>query len=72
MFKFAAAEGMWQESKLNRLAPVQDYGPSDRRHYPSTTIILRRRHRLRPRRNNIRRDAPIAVVKEILAACRNV
>ena len=74
MFKFAAAEGMWQESKLNRLfeiAPVQDYGPSDRRHYLSTTIILRRRHRLRPQRNNIRRDAPIAVVKEVLAACRN-
>lgn len=74
MFKFAAAEGMWQESNLNRLfeiTPVQDYGPSDRRHYLSTSVILQRRHRLRPQRSS-QRDAPIDVVKEILAACGNV
>ena len=74
MFKFAAAEGMWQESNLNRLfeiTPVQDYGPSDRRHYLSTSVILQRRHRLRPQRSS-QRDAPVDVVKEILAACGNV
>ena len=73
MFKFAAAEGMWDESKLNRLfemAPVQNYGPSDRRHHLSTTVILRRRHRLKPQRNS-RRDAPVAVVKNLLAECLN-
>jgi hypothetical protein len=44
MFKFAAVEGMWPEAKLNRLfemAPVQDYGPSDQRHYLSTTTYPR-------------------------------
>jgi integrase/recombinase XerD len=53
MFKFAAAEGLWEEAKLNRLfemAPVQNYGPSDRQHHLSRTVILRRRHRL-PRRS---------------------
>jgi integrase/recombinase XerD len=73
MFKFAAAEGLWDESKLNRLfemAPVQNYGPSDRRHHLSTTVILRRRHRLRPQRGS-RRDAPVEVVKNLLAECLN-
>lgn len=74
MFKFAAAEGVWVESKLNRLfemAPVQSYGPSDRRHQLSTTVILRGRHRLQPQRNSSRRDAPVAVVKKLLAECLN-
>ena len=73
MFKFAAAEGLWEESNLNRLyemAPVQNYGPSDRRHHLSTTVILRRRHRLRPQRSS-RRDAPVAVVKNLIAECLN-
>lgn len=73
MFKFAAAEGVWDGSKLNRLfemAPVQNYGPSDRRHQLSTTVILRRRHRLQPQRSS-RRDAPVAVVKNLLAECLN-
>ncbi|KAA1246256.1 tyrosine-type recombinase/integrase [Mycobacterium simiae] len=74
MFKFAAAEGVSVESKLNRLfemAPVQNYGPSDRRHQLSTTVILRRRHRLQPQRGSSRRDAPVAVVKNLLAECLN-
>ena len=73
MFKFAAAEGIWDEAKLSRLfemAPVQNYGPSDRRHHLSTSVILGRRHRLRPQRTS-RRDAPIDVVKNILAECLN-
>ena len=64
---------MWDESKLNRLfemAPVQNYGPSDRRRHLSTTLILRRRHRPRPQRGS-RRDAPVAVVKNALAECLN-
>src|SRR5262245_11110309 len=35
MFKFAAAEGMWDEPKLNQLfelTPEQNYGLADRRH----------------------------------------
>jgi integrase/recombinase XerD len=73
MFKFAAAEGIWDENRLRQLfemAPVRDYGPSDRRHHLSTAVILRRRHRLRPQRST-RRDAPVDVVKSILAECRN-
>ncbi|WP_217160828.1 tyrosine-type recombinase/integrase [[Mycobacterium] fortunisiensis] len=73
LFKFAAAEGMWDESKLRQLfemMPVRDLGPSDRRHHLSTSVILRRRHRLRPQRAG-RRDAPVDVVKMILAECGN-
>jgi len=73
MFKFAAAEGLWNESKLHRLfemTPVQNYGPSDRRHQLSTTMILRHRHRLRPQRSS-RRDAPVDVVKTMLTECLN-
>jgi integrase/recombinase XerD len=44
MFKFAAAEGMLDESKLRHLfemVPMRRYGPSDRRPLPSSTVILR-------------------------------
>jgi len=73
MFKFAAAEGMWDEPKLNQLfelTPEQNYGPADRRHKLSTRVMLRRRHRLRPQ-HTTRRDAPVGVVKTILGECRN-
>jgi len=73
MFKFAAVEGIWDESKLHRLfepAPQRNYGPADRRHTSSSSIIIRRRHQLRPQRTS-RRDAPVAVVKTILNECQN-
>lgn len=73
MFKFAVAEGLWDGSRLRRLfeiAPATDYRPSDRRRQPPTGVVLRRRHRLRPQRSH-RRDAPVDVVKAILAECRN-
>lgn len=73
LFKFAAAEELWPDSKLGRLfemAPVRDYGASDRRHHTSTVVVVRRRHILRPERAT-RRDAPVAVVHDILGACRN-
>ena len=73
MFKFAVAEAMWDASKLHRLfelTPEQNDGPADRRHKLSASVILQRRHRLRPRRTS-RRDAPIGVVKMILGECRN-
>jgi integrase/recombinase XerD len=73
MFKFGAAEGMWDEAKLRllfELLPVRSYGAADRRRQASQTVILRRRHRLKTRPSG-RRDAPVDAVKDILAACLN-
>jgi hypothetical protein len=73
MFKFAAAEGIWPEAKLTRLfetIEVSSSGRPDRRRRPSATVVLRRRHRLRPKHSR-RRDVPVDVVKQLLAECHN-
>lgn len=73
MFKFAAAEGMWEEAGLRRLfevVPVRSYGHGDRRRGTVKTVVVRRRHRLKTRPGR-RRDAPVDVVKAILAECLN-
>jgi integrase/recombinase XerD len=74
MFKFAAAEGLWDETLLRRLFElvlVRSYGSGDRRRAGSKTVVLRRRHRLKSRPGR-RRDAPVDAVKDILAASLNV
>lgn len=73
MFKFAAAEGIWDESKLGQLfemVPARGQRGRDRRTHPSKSVIVRRRHQLRSRPST-RNDAPIDVVKAIFAACTN-
>lgn len=73
MFKFAAAEGLWDSAKLGclfELMPVRVSGYGDRRRHRSTAVAIRRRHQLRPQRT-IRKDAPVDVVKALAAACRN-
>lgn len=73
MFKFAAAEGRWDTAKLNQLfenVNVTASGPTDRRDARSTATVLRSRHRLRANRSP-RRDAPVEVVRQLLAACQN-
>jgi integrase/recombinase XerD len=73
MFKFAAAEGMWDETKLRllfELLTVQSHGVADRRHQASRKVVVRRRHRLKTRPGH-RRDAPVDAVKDILAECLN-
>jgi integrase/recombinase XerD len=45
MFKFAAAEGMWDEAKLSHLfelLPVQSYGVADRRRQASRRVVVHR------------------------------
>ncbi|WP_079627921.1 tyrosine-type recombinase/integrase [Mycobacteroides abscessus] len=73
MFKFAVAEGIWDESKLGQLfemVPVRVHHRRDRRSHPSESMILRRRHQLRSR-PGARNDAPIDVVKTIIGASTN-
>ena len=50
---------MWEESKLNRLfgmAPVQDYGPADRRHKLSTRVFCGGAAAFAPTHNSTRRS----------------
>jgi integrase/recombinase XerD len=52
MFKFAAAQSIWDSSNLGQLfelAQVRNRGRRDGRSHASTAGILRRRHRIRPR-----------------------
>jgi integrase len=73
MFRFAAAESMWDEAKLSllfELLPVQSYSTFDRRRQASRRVVVRRRHRLKTRPGR-RRDAPVEAVKDILARCLN-
>ncbi|BAX95739.1 integrase [Mycobacteroides stephanolepidis] len=75
MFKYAASEGDWDPAKLGQLfelAPARFRGGRDRRRpVGSTTVVMRRRHQLRPRRG-VRNDVPLDVVKAALGACRNL
>jgi integrase/recombinase XerD len=73
MFKFAAAEGLWDETRLGRLfevVAVRSNRLGDRRRAASQTVVLRRRHRMKSRPGR-RRDAPVDVVKDILTECLN-
>ncbi|MDO3092013.1 tyrosine-type recombinase/integrase [Mycobacteroides abscessus subsp. abscessus] len=75
MFKYAAAEGYWAPSKLGLLfetAPARSWTAwRDRRSGAAAAVIIRRRHQLRPKRNE-RRDAPIDTVKAAVGACGNL
>lgn len=73
MFKYAAAEGDWDSSKLGRLfelAPSRYRGRPDRRGALPSPVVMRRRHQLRTQ-PGVRNDAPIDVVKAIVGACQN-
>jgi integrase/recombinase XerD len=73
MFKYAAAEGIWDQPKLGQLfelMPARVGGLRDRRHHPSAAVVVRRRHQLR-RQWSGRNDAPVDVVKALASACRN-
>lgn len=72
MFKFAAADNLWDGNRLGRLFERTEIRirSGDRRHASVSMVTLRRRHRLqyRPAR---RRDAPVDVVKALIGECRN-
>ena len=72
MFKFAAAEGLWPPDRLSVLFETAQVrlAAGDRGPAATRKVVLRRRHRLRARPAR-RRDAPIDVVKALLAACTN-
>jgi integrase/recombinase XerD len=73
MFKYAAAEGLWNSARLGKLfelAEARNRRAPDRRAGSSDVVVLRRRHRLRSHRSE-RRDAPIDVVKKLVAPCVN-
>lgn len=74
MFKYAALQGDWDESKLGQLfelAPARMRGSRDRRHHGTAAVVMRRRHQLRSQPGK-RRDAPVDAVKAILGVCRNL
>lgn len=72
MFKFAAAENLWDCNRLGRLFERTEIRirSGDRRHASVSVVTLRRRHRLRYRPSR-RRDAPVEVVKALIGGCRN-
>lgn len=72
MFKFAAAENLWDCERLGRLFERTEIRirSGDRRHARVSMVTLRRRHRLRYRPSR-RRDAPVDVVKALIGQCRN-
>lgn len=72
MFKFAAAENLWDCDRLGRLFERTEIRirSGDRRHASVSMVTLRRRHRLRYRPSR-RRDAPVDVVKALIGQCRN-